>query len=104
MSEEEFITIDKLMEMCSTAEKQVKVHESIMEGREVIETNYKIMQLYAPSISPQGKEHIRFNIEENEHDFNKTELQKMMIEDGFGAGDWSDLFQTMKRISIDSKE
>tara|TARA_Y100000592_G_C5465568_1_gene316507 strand:+ start:1111 stop:2079 length:969 start_codon:yes stop_codon:yes gene_type:complete len=104
MSEEEFITIDKLIEMCSTAEKQAKVHESIMEGREVIETNYKIMQLYSPSISPQGKEHIRFNIEENEHDFNKTELQKMMIEDGFGAGDWSDLFQTMKRISIDSRE
>ena len=103
MAEGEFITIDMLMEMCESAEKQAKVHTSIMEGREVIENNYKIMQLYSPSISPQGKEHIRFNIEENEHDFNKTELQKMMIEDGFGAGDWSELFQSMKRISIDSK-
>lgn len=103
MSESEFITIDQLMALCEEPEKPAKVHESILEGREVIHTNYKIMQLYSPAISPQGKEVIRFNIEENEYDFNKTQIQKMMLEDGFGAGDWSELFQTMKRISIDNK-
>lgn len=103
MANPETVTIDMLMDMCENAENRLKVHTSILEGRETVESNYQIMQLYSPSISPQGKEQIRFAIEENECDFNKTEVQKMMLEDGFGAGDWSDLFQTMKRISIDNK-
>ena len=103
MANPETVTIDMLMDMCENAENRLKVHTSILEGRETVESNYQIMQLYSPSISPQGKDQIRFAIEENECDFNKTEVQKMMLEDGFGAGDWSDLFQTMKRISIDNK-
>ena len=35
--------------------------------------------------------------------FNKTQIQRMMLEDGFGVSDWSDLFQTMKSISIDNR-
>jgi 5'-3' exonuclease len=99
----EFCTIDKLMGFCETSGTELKVYQQIIEGREVIEENYKLMQLYSPAISPQGKTQVRFAIEEAEQLFNKTKVQGMMIDDGFGTGDWSSLFQTMRRIVVDNK-
>jgi 5'-3' exonuclease len=102
-ADEEFCTIDKLMEHCQEAESSLKAYSSIVEERETIEQNYKLMQLYAPSLSPQGKSKVRFAIEEAEQLFNKTGVQGMMIEDGFGVFDWSSLFQCMRRIVVDNK-
>jgi len=38
-----------------------------------------------------------------EFNFNKSGVRAMMIEDGFGVYDWSDLFTLFKRISVESK-
>ena len=104
-ADEEFCTINNLLEHCRSqlSESKLKVYTSILENEDVIAQNYKLMQLYAPSLSPQGKRQVRFAIEEAEMLLNKTAVQGMMIEDGFGAGDWSDLFQTMRRIVVDNK-
>ena len=102
-ADEEFCTIDRLMDFCDEAESNLKAFSSILEGRAVVEQNYKLMQLYAPSLSPQGKSKVRFAIEDAEQLFNKTGVQGMMIEDGFGTFDWSSLFQCMRRIVVDNK-
>jgi 5'-3' exonuclease len=99
----EFCTVDKLIGFCEDSESDLKVYQQIIDGRAVIEENYKLMQLYSPFISPQGKSQVRFAIEEAEQLFNKTKVQSMMIDDGFGSGDWSSLFQTMRRIVVDNK-
>ena len=104
--DEEFCTINNLLDHCHSqilAESKLKVYASILENKDVIAQNYKLMQLYAPSLSPQGKRQVRFAVEEAELQLNKTAVQGMMIEDGFGAGDWSSLFQTMRRIVVDNK-
>ena len=59
------------------------------------------MQLYSPSISIQGKQFINHTIKNFKPEFNKTEVHKMMLEDGFGVYDWMDLFANFKRISLD---
>ena len=105
-ADEKFCTINNLMDHCRsqiTADSKLKVYTSILENEDRIAENYKLMQLYAPSLSPQGKSKVRFAVEEAEHLFNKTAVQGMMIEDGFGKGDWSSLFQTMRRIVVDNK-
>ena len=61
------------------------------------------MQLYAPMISPQNKEKIRTAIFDMEPEFNKTGVVKMMIQDGFGAADWTGLFSTFRKIVVDNK-
>lgn len=61
------------------------------------------MQLYAPTISPQNKGRIRSAIFDMEHQFNKTGVVKMMIQDGFGATDWTGLFSTFRKIVVDNK-
>ena len=104
LSEEKNYAIQDVIEFCEGVEKKLKVHQNILKYRDVVEKNYKMMQLYTPMLSPQSKEMVRYAIEEAPQEFNKTEVLKMMTNDGFGVFDWSSLFQTMKRIVSDNKE
>lgn len=78
--------------------KNLKVYENLLEYSEVFERNYKMMQLYAPSISINGKQTIRDSILDSKPALNKTQIRKMMIEDGFVDYDWTLLFQKLNAI------
>ena len=99
---EESATLDQILEACAEVEKPLKVHENILEHVDRVKTNYKMMQLYSPIISAQGKQKINYALDNYEFDFNKTEIRKMMIQDGFGHGNWDSLFQSLNKISIDN--
>ena len=93
----------QLFEHCRENVDGPKVYKTVLEKRELVEENYKLMQLYAPTISPQNKGRIRSAIFDMEHQFNKTGVVKMMIQDGFGATDWTGLFGTFRKIVVDNK-
>ena len=101
--EEKSYTISEVIEYCKDSESKLKAFDNIIEAEETISENYKIMQLYSPFISPQGKSKVRYNIDNAEYHFNKTEIIKMMMEDGFGAYNWDSLFQNFNRISLENK-
>jgi len=101
LKESRTVTIDELMDYCETVDSKVAAYVKIVEGREVVELNYKLMQLYAASIPVQGKTKIDYAIDNCEYALNKTEFIKMMTEDGFGEGNWSALFQVMNKIAFD---
>ena len=104
MVEEQYCTIDDLIKHCEEhGESKLKVYESIADNRELITENYGLMQLYVPSISVQGKQKIKYTVENAEKFFNQTEINVMMLQDGMGVWDWSTLFTTMKRIVADNK-
>ena len=102
--EDKSYTIDEVVDYCKEVDSNLKVYERIAENRDVIEHNYKMMQLYSPLLSPQGKKKIRFSIENYEPEINKTKIRSMMIEDGFGVVDFSDLFAACQRIVVESKK
>ena len=101
LSEEKSYTIDEVVDFCSEAESKLKAFNSIVDNQDVIEHNYKMMQLYAPSLSYNAKQQVKYAIEEADQLFNLTEMKKMMIQDGFGAWNWSGLIQTMRRITAE---
>jgi len=104
MAEDKNCTIDDLVELCENHEdSKLKVYSSIAENRQLIEENYGLMQLYVPSLSPQGKQKIKYSVENSEKHFNQTEINVMMLEDGMGVWDWTTLFTTMKRIVANSR-
>ena len=61
------------------------------------------MQLYAPIIDIDSKKVIHETLEDPDFSFNRTELVKMMIKDGFGEINFSELFQHLNKISVDNK-
>jgi len=95
-------TFSDIYEHCEKAENKLKIHTNILENKAVIEDNYKLMQLYSPSISVQSKEKIKHTLENADMGFNKTGVTKIMYEIGFGELNWSDLSATLRRISLEN--
>ena len=104
LKEEKSSTTDQVFDTCKTVDSDLKIYNSILENEEVVKENYKIMQLYCPSISVQGKQKVKNIIQNFKCEFNKTNVICMMNEDGFGVFDWSSLFATMKRFCLTTKE
>ena len=42
------VSIDEVVEFCENADSKLKFFSNIVEGKELIEHNYKMMQLYSP--------------------------------------------------------
>ena len=103
LAEDKPHTIQEVIDHCENVDSKLKIYQNVIEEQELIEQNYKIMQLYSPLISPQGKRKIKYNIDNADYHFNKTEIMKMMMEDGFGTYNWDSMFQNFKRISLENK-
>ena len=78
--------------------KQKNVHKKLLEFQERVKSNYEIMQLYEPNISHNGRRMINYTIDNFEHAFNKLDIVKMLINDGQGSLNLSDLWAAFKQI------
>ena len=98
------VTIDGVLKhaQSSSLESNVKAYARVVEKIDVVERNYKMMQLYAPILTIDSKKSIRDTMNNPDLSFNKTELLKMMLTDGFGEINFIELFQNFNRISLDN--
>jgi DNA polymerase-1 len=102
LKEEKYYTIDELLEVCKKTESNVKAFTTILEQQNRIRENYKLMQLSIPNISVQDSQVIDYTLENSECTFNKLEIIKMSIQDGFGEIDLSELFMHLKKIQLEN--
>ena len=98
LASEKDYTIDEVIDFCEKADSKLKFYTNMIEGKEIIAHNYKMMQLYSPLMSVQSKGFVNNAIENFECTFNKTVIIKLMREDGFGEIDWRDLEVSLNRI------
>ena len=78
--------------------KKSKYLEAILENKDVVLENYKIMQLYQPSVSYQRKKIVNNTLADREKHYNLTGYKMMLSEDGFLSLRWDVLEETMRRI------
>ena len=102
-SEERDIMIKEVINFCNNQESNVKAFTVIPEGVRLIKENYELMQLYSPMLSIQTKKKIDWTIKKFEHLFNKTETDKMMLQDGINELNWSSMIEDFKRIRKNNK-
>jgi len=96
--------INDIKRYASEQESSLKIYQSVIDEIQIIENNYKIMQLSSPQISLQVKNKINNIIENFIPEMNQTEFKKMSIQDGFAVIDFSGLFSTMKKIMATKDE
>ena len=101
LSEAKEYSIQEVMDYCENIDSKVLFFDRVTSHRGLIIKNYKLMQLYDPILSLQSRKKVDHVFENLGYEFNKTEMIKMMSEDGFGVYNWGDLFAIMNRISID---
>tara|TARA_Y100000593_G_scaffold95018_1_gene198347 strand:+ start:3674 stop:4651 length:978 start_codon:yes stop_codon:yes gene_type:complete len=98
LENEKKLSCDDILTHCSMEKSKKAVHNKLLEHKELLKTNYKIMQLYDPNISYQGREEIRFKVNNHNPLLNKMNVAKMLIEDGQGSLNLSDLWAAFKRV------
>lgn len=101
LSEEKSYAVNDLVEYSENIPSKVKAYSSLIESQDKVRENYKLMQLYTPSISAQTAHKINNLIDDDSRHFNKSLIRAMMLEDGFGEINWSDLFQVCNKISTE---
>ena len=105
LKEEKNKTFSDIIDHCKKGleDKEVKAYRNILENEDLLRENYQIMQLYAPMLTIDAKRLIGDTLQDPDMSFNKTELIKMMIKDGFGEINFVDLFGHMNKISLDNR-
>lgn len=98
LSEPKTYTIQQVIEHCENSEQNIKVFDKIIEGKGLIEHNYNMMQLYVPKMSFQSKMLVKETIENFRGGLNRTEIIKMMQQDGFGELNWEDLRAGLNKV------
>tara|TARA_R100000995_G_scaffold25545_2_gene11098 strand:+ start:3294 stop:4262 length:969 start_codon:yes stop_codon:yes gene_type:complete len=101
LREDKDVTLHEVFDFCENIDSKAKFFTNILEHKDIVISNYKLMQLYAPAISLQSQEKVHYALNNFEHDYNKTEILRMMNQDGFGVFNWEDLHSTMNKICID---
>jgi hypothetical protein len=98
-------TVDEIIQhskkMLLGTKKRIKAYQNVIDNSDILRRNYKMMQLYIPSLGLKSKQYINVVLNDIEYDFNKTKLTKMMIMDGFGELNLIMLFAAMNKIVID---
>ena len=90
---------EDIFKACETVEKPLSVHKNILKNKELVESNFKLMQLYSPNISNTHKKQVNFALSEFDKSYNKIEIIKKMAIDGIDTGKFTELFVTLKRIT-----
>jgi len=102
LKEQKNLMIKDVIDYCKNIDSEIKVYSSIIENEQQIIDNYKIMQLAIPNVSIQDVEKINYTLENSECTFNKTEIIKMMLKDGFGEVNLEELFGYMQKIVLEN--
>ena len=102
VKEEKSYMIDEIIQFCNEADSKIKFYSSVVENEKLIRENYKLMQLYSPSMSIQDVQKIDYALENSECTFKKTEIVKMMMQDGFGETNFEDLYIQLHRIMLEN--
>ena len=101
LREDKDASLQEIFDFCLKTESKAKFFTNVLEYRDVIIENYKLMQLYAPALSLQCRQKVCYALDNFEYDYNKTEIIRMMNQDGFGVFNWEDLHAAMNRICVD---
>ena len=98
LEKEEQISCDDLFVHCKMQVNQKNIHKKLLEHQERVKNNYDIMQLYESNISFNGRRSINYTIANFEYGLDKLEITKMLITDGQGQLNLSDLWAAFKQI------
>ena len=100
LASEKDYTIQEVIEFCDNSANKLKFFTNIVEGRELIQHNYTMMQLYSPMLSINSKDFVKTAVVDFECSFNKTAVIKKMREDGFGELNWEELRTRLNNIAV----
>jgi 5'-3' exonuclease len=97
-ADEKCLLFEDLQQICENKKEEYKVYNDLLLSLDKAKENYSLMQLGSPQLSFQATYKIRTTLENFKPEFNQTEFQKMLIQDGFNDTNLSELFATFRKF------
>ena len=85
LSENKDYGLEDILTHAENNKNKVQAFQKVLESKEIIASNYDIMQLYTTVISPQGVRKLKYAIENDGVDLNRTKIRTMLLKDGIGT-------------------
>ena len=85
LSENKDYGLEDILTHAENNKNKVKTFQKVLESKEIIASNYDIMQLYTTVISPQGVRKLKYAIQNDGVDLNRTKIRTMLLKDGIGT-------------------
>jgi DNA polymerase I len=98
LANEEESSCQEIVTNCAMQGKILKLHENIIKSEELVNNNYRIMQLYSPNIRPINRIFIDNTLMKFEPEFSKLKFIKMLFADDCGYINFDELSMVMKKI------
>lgn len=98
LSEEKEHYIGEICDFCEETDSKSNFYGKVVDSRELIEANYKVMNLVPPAISVQDAQKINYAIDNFVPELNATGLRKMSIQHGFGSFSWDNYFASLSGV------
>ena len=68
LREDKDATLQEIFDFCVETDSKAKFFTNVLDHRDVIIENYKLMQLYNPALSLQGRDKVHYALENFEYD------------------------------------
>ena len=88
LSEEKTYAIDEVLSECRKEKTPKAIHKKLLESKDLLQSNYKMMQLYAPSIPIEVADGVK-EVYNAPFSYSQRDFDSALIKDGIGAYDWS---------------
>lgn len=85
LSEDRDYELKDILSHAKDNKDKVKAFQKVLENKEIIASNYEIMQLYTSTISSQGANKLRYAIQNDGVNLNRTKIRTQLLKDGIGT-------------------
>ncbi len=85
LSENKDYGLGDILSHAENNKNKIKAYQNVLDNEEIIASNYEIMQLYTSTISPQGVNKLKYAIQNDGVDLNRTKIRTMLLKDGIGT-------------------
>jgi len=104
LGEEKSYLVSDVEKYCrERKDAKIKFYKDVVDNNDLVKINYKMMQLYSPSLSNQTSRKIKETFKSHTPLFNKTAVVKLLYADGFPQVNLDELYALFRKIIFESK-
>jgi len=85
LSENKDYGLNDILQHAKNNSSKIKAYQNVLDSKEIIASNYEIMQLYTSTISTQGVQKLKYAIQNDGVNLDRTQIRTMLLKDGIGT-------------------
>ncbi len=85
LSENKDYGLGDILQHAKNNSSKIKAYQNVLDNEKIIASNYEIMQLYTSTISTQGVQKLKYAIQNDGVNLDRTQIRTMLLKDGIGT-------------------